>query len=159
MPKYQTTPMNSQYVGENLPGNRFWSGAQVKYLTQTERANYKLAMHGGKIYDIQGNLFDTSDASSVHSGDGRAIFVMDENGNIYASKHQAAGEFHHSSLSAGQPVAAAGELQVENGVLQAITDGSGHYTPSREFTQQAINELHSRGIDMTFVVIIGRWWG
>jgi hypothetical protein len=80
----------------------------------------------GKIYDANGRLFDTSTASTAHSGGGNAIFVMDANGNTFASKTQIVGEFHHSSLAAGQPVAAAGELRVEQGVLKAITDKSGH---------------------------------
>ena len=47
-------------------------------------------------------------ASTVFSGEGKAIFVMDENRDFYASKFQQVGRFHHSSLAGGEPVAAAG---------------------------------------------------
>lgn len=151
-PKFQTTPMKAAYNGENLPGNPIWAGSQVKYLTESERAAYKLEFRNGKIYDANGQLFDTGNAATAHSGDGRAIFVMDENGNFFASKHQAVGEFHHSSLAAGQPVAAAGELRVEQGVLQVISDKSGHYKPSSEFTRQALDSLNQNGIDTNKVV-------
>ena len=86
------------------------------------------------------------------SGTGRAIFVMDEAGNIYASKVQEVGRFHHSSLLAGKPVAAAGELEIENGVLKTLSDKSGHYQPTREFTQQAIDSLRRQGADMSSMV-------
>jgi hypothetical protein len=65
------------------------------------------------MYDASGAPFDTSDASTVFSAEGRAIFVMDENGDFYASKSQQVGRFHHSSLAGGEPVAAAGEMKVE----------------------------------------------
>jgi hypothetical protein len=149
-PKYRTTPMNDAYVGEDLPNNNIW-GTQVKYLSDAERAGYKLEFRDGKIYDSSGRLFDTQDAATAHSGGGRAIFVMDENGNIYASKVQQVGEFHHSSLAAGQPVAAAGEMSVQDGVLKVISDKSGHYTPGRTYTQQALDSLQSSGIDTSTV--------
>jgi len=56
---------------------------------------------------------------------------MDADGTFYASMEQAVGEFHHSSLVAGDPVAAAGELDVGQGVLEALSDKSGHYRPAR----------------------------
>ena len=60
----------------------------------------------------------TRDASSVFRGGvGHAIFVMEKDGTFYASKYQRVGEFHHSSLVAGRPVAAAGEIGVVDGTL------------------------------------------
>jgi hypothetical protein len=149
-PKYKTTPMKRQYVGEDQPGNAIW-GSQVKYLSESERAAYKLEFRNGEIYDSSGRPFDTSNARTAHSGRGRAIFVMDEDGNFYASKVQKVGEFHHSSLAAGQPVAAAGELDVENGVLKTISDKSGHYQPGRAYTDQALDSLQRSGVDTSNV--------
>jgi hypothetical protein len=147
----KTKPMLGSYKGENLPGNPIWGGKTVKYVTDTERTAYKLEFKDGKIYDAAGNLFDTSTASSAHSGGGNAIFVMDGRGNFFASKTQIVGEFHHSSLAAGQPVAAAGELVVEKGVLKGISDKSGHYRPTTDMTDQAVQVLQSNGVDMTGV--------
>jgi hypothetical protein len=70
---------------------------------------------------------------------------MDEHGNFFASKFHFVGRFHHSSLLAGAAVAAAGEIEVRNGQLIAISDRSRHYLPGREFTDQAI--LEKCGID------------
>jgi hypothetical protein len=150
-PSYNTKPMNPHFQGEHLPGNKIWRGKQVKYLSDAERSAYKLEIRNGKIYDANGQLFDTGDALSAHSGTGRAIFVMDEHGNFYASKKQIVGGFHHSSLLAGQPVAAAGELQVDKGVIKVISDKSGHYTPGRQFSQQAIDSLQRSGVDTSAV--------
>jgi hypothetical protein len=96
--------MLSQYVGEEVPGNQVWAGSAVRYLDAAERAPYALIFHNGRIFDADKNLFDTRDAETVHSDAPRAIFVMDANGTFYASKEQAIGEFHHSSLVGGAPV-------------------------------------------------------
>ena len=73
---------------------------------------------------------------------------MDNEGNLYASTRQIVGQFHHSSFLAGQPVAAAGELQVKNGILEYITNSSGHYWPTREMTQQAVERLRQAGVQI-----------
>jgi hypothetical protein len=45
-----------------------------------------------------GTVFDTQTATSLHTDEGgRAIFVMDENGNLCASNHQEIELFHHST--------------------------------------------------------------
>jgi len=50
-------------------------------------------------------------------------------------------------LQAGE-VAAAGELQIQKGKLEAISDSSGHYRPDNEMTGQAIDRLNDLGVDM-----------
>lgn len=100
------------------------------------------------LYDATGNLFDTAAAGSVQGGMGRAIFVMDESGNIYASLNHEVGQFHHSSFLAGGDVAAAGELEVVNGVVRFVNNQSGHYHPAPESLEQFAMELESfYGID------------
>lgn len=149
---YNTTPMLSAYVGEEVNPNPIW-GTPVEYLSTTERAQYALTFVSSAIRDASGNLFDTGDAATVHSSSGRAIFVMDENGEFYASKYQMVGDFHHSSLVAGAAVAAAGELEVDNGALKTISDKSGHYRPRRPYTDQAIDCLTQNGIDLQGVTL------
>ena len=46
----------------------------------------------------------------------------------------------------GKPVSGAGELEVSNGEVIGITDRSGHYTPTREMTQQTVQRLRDQGI-------------
>ncbi|WP_280449415.1 hypothetical protein [Nocardia brasiliensis] len=145
---YKSTGMDPRYAGEEVPGNSIWPGSHVKYLTEEERKAYQLTVKDGKIYDATGSLFDTSTAQTAHSGAGRAIFVMDEKGNLYASTNHAIGEFHHSSFLGGKPVSGAGELQVVNGELKLVTDQSGHYKPSREYTDQVLDRLRNQGVSI-----------
>ena len=85
-------------------------------------------------------------------GEGKAIFVMDETGRFFASKRQARGEFHHSSFLAGEPVAAAGEITVDQGVVKAVTLKSGHYKPREFFMDQFSTELGRRGVDTSGII-------
>jgi hypothetical protein len=112
------------------------------------REQHRITISDGLVYDARGNLFDTQNGVSAFgpSSNGRAIFVMDEHGNLYASTYQAFREFHHSSLLGGQDVAAAGELVVKDGRIELITDRSGHYMPDRSRTQQVLDQLESQGI-------------
>jgi hypothetical protein len=144
--RYRVTPMLPAYVGEHVPGNTIWDNSYVRYLTEDERKPYALTFRDGYIWNADGNLFDTTDAVSLHSDVARAIFVMDADGNFYAAKDHRTGEFHHSSLVAGAPVAAAGELEVVGGVLRVISDRSGHYRPRSVHTAQAIDRLEKNNI-------------
>ena len=97
-----TKPVNPQYQGENLPGNNVWPGQQVTYLDETGREAYRVIPRDGKLVDINGQPFDTAAGASAHSGAGKAIYVMDEQGNVYASNYHGVGEFHHSELHGRQ---------------------------------------------------------
>jgi hypothetical protein len=153
-PPYRVKPMLAEWKGEDVPGNPVWFPDAVEYLTEAERSQCALTLRDGKIWDADGMPFDTRDARTLHpDGSGRAIFVMDAAGNFYASKRHAPGEFHHSSLVAGAPVAAAGELEVVDGVLTAITDQSGHYKPSLPYTAQAIDRLRKNNISFQGVIM------
>ncbi|WP_163512263.1 hypothetical protein [Fodinicola acaciae] len=144
--EFKTTAMDSRYAGEHLPGNKVWPGSQVHYLDDAGRQQFRLFTKDGKLYDANGNPFDTSLGHSAHSGGGKAIFVMDKDGNLYASNFHSPGQFHHSSFLGGKPVASAGELSVRNGKLVELTDRSGHYKPAPEFTNQALSRLKAAGI-------------
>jgi RHS repeat-associated protein len=148
---YRTKAMDADYVGEDQPGNSVW-GSQVDYLSSARRQALELFVEGGALVDVNGVPFDTSTASSVFGGGGgRAIFVMDPHGHIYASKTQVVGRFHHSSFLAGQPVAAAGELQVDHGKLKLVSNRSGHYKPPGSLTNQLFAELQARGLNVAGV--------
>ena len=54
--------------------------------------------------------------------------------------------FHHSSFLAGAPVAAAGEMQVSGGIVDYISNQSGHYLPPGPFLEQAQQQLHLEGV-------------
>jgi uncharacterized protein YukE len=141
-----TKPMQTTFEGEHLPGNNVWPGKQVTYLDDAGRESYRVIPREGKLVDVNGQPFDTAGGVTHWSGDGRAIYVMDEQGNIYASNYQEVGKFHHSSLLGGKPVSSAGELEVRNGDLVRITDQSGHYRPTQAMTRQGVERLRAQGI-------------
>jgi hypothetical protein len=144
---YQTGGLKPDFLGEQYPGGPMGSPG-VKYLDDAVREQHRLTVHDGLIYNAKGLPFDTSSGVSAFgpSSNGRAIFVMDEHGNLYASTFQRFRDFHHSSLLAGGDVAAAGEILVRDGKIELLTDRSGHYAPGRSQTQQVLDQLESQGI-------------
>ncbi|HST66032.1 MAG TPA: hypothetical protein VLM05_12660, partial [Mycobacteriales bacterium] len=72
-----TKPMQTGFEGEHLPGNSIW-GTEVKYLDDAGRESYRVIPRDGKLVDVNGNPFDTTAGVTHWSGDGRAIYVMDE---------------------------------------------------------------------------------
>lgn len=98
----------------------------------------------GLLRDAAGNLFDTKGAGTV-TGKEKAIFVMAPDGKMYASLHQQAGIFHHSSFLAGDPVAAAGEIEVIDGLVTTASNRSGHYIPDQSYTYQFVEQLWRKG--------------
>lgn len=143
--------MLKDYVGEETGGK--FEGSKVKYLDEVERLDYQLTVKDGKLYDAKGKLFDTAGSKTLASGEGKAIFVMDESGVIYASKVHGMGVFHHSSFLGGKPVAAAGEVVVQNGVLTGVNRKSGHYLPTHKQLRQFVYQLREDGVDMQGVNI------
>lgn len=146
---YRTTPMNNAYVGEDRPGNAIW-GTAVEYLDSSKRRQYELFVKGSLLVDSNGVAYDTSASATAFSG-GRAIFVMDRTGQIYASTRHAVGKFHHSSFLSGQPVASAGELVVDHGKLKLVSNKSGHYHPTCALDDQVLSELRDRGLNVAGV--------
>jgi hypothetical protein len=138
-----TTSLLADYKDEQF-GAHF--GTSVKYLNREERKAYELTVRDGKIYDAQGQLFDSSAGKTAFGAQGKAIFVMDHDGKMYASLYNVTGKFHHSSFLAGQPVAAAGEIEVHNGVVVNVSRKSGHYRPTEAQLSQVAQNLNSHGI-------------
>jgi hypothetical protein len=148
--RYSGKPMNDRYRTETNgadPSNPF-RPSSVRRLTEVERESHRLYFdQDGVLRSARdGTAFDTRASMTEHSGSGRAIFVMDEQGNLYASNYQKIGVFHHSTLANGQPVATAGEISVLDGRIQHFTAASGHYTPGRAEMQQLVDELDRNGV-------------
>jgi hypothetical protein len=136
--------MMSRYSGEET--GEVW-GTRVKYMDTAERQEAKLTFDSftGLIFDPRGRLFDTT--SCMNGFDrGHAIFVMDHNGDCYASYTSIVGKIHHSTFLAGQPVATAGSMMVRNGQLLEVTRRSGHYRPTVGQHIQVVDSLQRRGI-------------
>jgi hypothetical protein len=137
--KYRGTP-NKMLDSDLMRG--------VTYLrTNRERAPFEVTIKDGKLYKADGKLLDTKSFESHWGGEGSAIFVMSKSGKLYVSP-QEVGKFHHSSLLAGDDVAAAGTLSVKKGRITEISDQSGHYLPKVEISAQFLKELKAQGVDL-----------
>lgn len=144
---YATTPLRPEFRGEHLPGNRQWGDKFVRYLSAEERGPYRLFAGNGLLYTSEQQPLDTTHTRTLWTPrGGRAIFVMDEYGWLYASPYHLLGEFHHSSLLAGAPVAGAGEISVVGGSVVLVSDHSTHYGPARRFTRQVVDSLARQGL-------------
>jgi hypothetical protein len=150
----ERSSVDSQFQGEDIPGKNDWHhrGGNVHYLSDAELSKHELTIRGGKLYDATGAPFDTSRATTW-AGRNAAIYVVHQDGKIYASTYQDVGRFHHSSLGQGQPVAGAGEIKVKDGVLQSINRQSGHYLPTPAQLEQVVRHLRKQGVDFTSAIV------
>ncbi|UGT59975.1 hypothetical protein [Nocardia asteroides] len=152
--RYETTPIQQQFRGEDQPGNAIWGGKHVRYLGAEERREFELSAHDGRLYNGIGLPYDTAAARTLWTPQGgRAIFVMDEYGTVYSAPYHLLGEFHHSSFLAGAPAAGAGEIAVREGEVLLISDQSSHYRPARRFTAQVVDSLRNQGLDTSSIRI------
>lgn len=121
--------------------------------------DHDLAKQGmTKIHFTSGRLFtdaactiplSTEKMVTHFSGPGKAIFVMGAAGNIHVSSH-VVGNRHHSSLLAGDDVACAGELQATAGILEWLSNKSGHYMPKVSHLLQVLHVLQKNTVPMVF---------
>lgn len=138
-PKYRTISMLEKYVGEENGIKINNINMKPQYLSREQIKKYEVEVVAGKlVYRDSKQLVDTNGRN--------AIYVMDENGRIYAGLPRQGGKYHHSSYLSGGDVSAAGEIQVNNGIIQKIDRTSGHYKPSPTEFNQVILELKNRGV-------------
>ena len=136
-PIYQ---LRSRYKGEDTIG--------VHYFGARQRAPHRAHACGDVLCDTQGVPLDPHLELAKHARrNGKAIFVIDPEGKLWVTFDQRYGRVHHSSLVAGGPVLAAGELLLEAGHLLSISNESGHYHPPPESIDVALVILNLMGID------------
>ncbi|KAI1160281.1 hypothetical protein F5B18DRAFT_675986 [Nemania serpens] len=133
---FQTMPLERKYVGESTRNT--WQDAQlsppyVTYYTSTQANTLKLHVKDGLLYDVNNVKFDTSEATVGESGVPAAIFILatDER-TIYASRQHMKYMFHDSTILAGGNVFSAGEISVNRGAIQWMSNASGHYKPDAQ---------------------------
>jgi hypothetical protein len=153
-------PLHSEYSGEENGLSKAMEYQKVKYFhTADEKNKYLFHITNGKLFTADQNLLNTLDGTFTYD-DGtqlenyaKAIVVMDENNQLYFHKNPEVYSIHHSSLAAGKSVKFAGEIKVKNGILVAVTDGSGHYTPSLRHTHTFLKHLEQSGVDLSTVQV------
>ena len=126
----------------------------VKYWTQEQRKAHQLFVKGGKLVDFRGVLLDPH-LEDVKNQDrsGGAIYVMDIYGRIFFSFDHKYGKIHHSTLVGGDPIATAGELFVQDGVLLSISNASGHYRPPATSLKRILDYLKAKGVSLEKVQV------
>lgn len=135
-----------------VEGKILWpkSVRTVEYDTDLAKRNLtRVEFRGGRLFMTNGQPLDTKLMVTAFSGPGYGIYVMSKEGHIHVSSH-AVGFRHHSSMLAGENVAGAGELQVNNGVLVWLSNKSGHYRPDLNMLLEVLHELQSSRVPTTF---------
>lgn len=130
-------------------------GQKPTYYHSADQPNpYKLDIQGGKL-GKGGEVLNTIGTlpAFIKDKSHRHMFTMSKVGEFYAAGvkegFQKHGRVHHTTMTGGQEAAAAGELQINKGKLEAISDSSGHYRPGAAMTYQALHRLHSQGMDLS----------
>jgi hypothetical protein len=130
----------------------------VKYQTKDEQKQTRVTLGGQLTWsgehpnqDKRNMLVDTSADSTWFSGVGTAIYAMSPRGDFHIASHQI-GRFHHSSLLGGDPVAAAGEIKVDKGVVKMASIKTGHYKAGEDNLRQLIRVFFKRGVSLNFEV-------
>lgn len=130
--------------------------ATTQYMNEAQREEHRMHFRPG--HDETGAENMRVSGGSLQKG-GNHIFVMDGEGQVFAKEGQAALDqkddtgrsvhVHHSSFLAGEAVAGAGEVKVDNqGFIKEVTDRSGHYLPGEQQTQQTLEELENKGVNL-----------
>ena len=149
-PRFETVPMLDMYAGEEHGGGHYKS--KVTYLSEEARETFRLYVKDGLLTDREGRKLDPDlDPAQNPEKNGFLIYVMTADGDIYWSFGQKKGEFHHSSLLAGAPVACAGDMSVIDGELLEISNSSGHYRPPPPMLDQVVQRLAEMGVDVSGV--------
>jgi hypothetical protein len=111
----------------------------VHYARKDERLrDLMLVPEDGLLYTAQGKLCDI----------GWSAYAVDRYGNLLIARANRTwthgltnAQFNHSTLAAGGPVICAGEIKIKNGLIEYISNESGHYRPSAEQLANAIYTL------------------
>ncbi|MEN6321586.1 MAG: hypothetical protein ABFD82_22920 [Syntrophaceae bacterium] len=109
----------------------------VKYVGPEARWRYQILFDGqGKMYRRSNKTStDTSQDALIDTTGVAWIFIIDKDGNCYASFGETPEDgkkFHHSTIMSGSSVILAGAIRVDKGVLKEIDNASGHYKPKKD---------------------------
>jgi hypothetical protein len=132
-----------------------WFQKGVKYINEKQtRDRYEVTFKSGQLLrrlrstDTEPVPLDKQEVVDAFTKKGNPsgalIWVMGS-GAFYS--HMAKiGRFHHSSFFQGGELTAAGEWDVEKGILKWISGQSGHYRPGFSFLADAVKALMPLGV-------------
>ncbi|KTD43438.1 Uncharacterised protein [Legionella longbeachae] len=130
-------------------GGKHGKNQKTIFFNPLERDSFRVDIHRG-LFMRMGEPISTHDSMS-HGKKGFAAFTLDVNGELSVFPHIDHDKtgIAHSSMNEGRPVVCAGEVQIENGKLKAITTYSGHYRPTLYNIYKALDYFQRRGVDVS----------
>ncbi|MDI9819427.1 MULTISPECIES: hypothetical protein [unclassified Legionella] len=109
------------------------NGLENKYIDKEKQKEYVI-----NLYEDEGDIFFSDSKNEWLDGEYLFVLTCEENPKLLCDK-----TMHHSFMANGKKVLAAGSLLFENGVLQEVTNDSGHYRPTDEEMLPVIKALYS----------------
>ena len=105
----------------------------VTYMPKLRRLQHMAYVEGNRLRGFDEQLLTTD----LNNG---WPYAIDQYGNLFtmAFPDPAVEQFNHSSFNAGKDVVCAGVIWVDQGVLVAIDNNSGHYKPSQADLHRAV---------------------
>ena len=133
---FDPLPMRREYEGENLR-----KASPVYYYPESGRAEIQTVIQGGLIFDAKGQKLTSYLNQS-------SLYVITPEGELFISRASIHGLIHHSSLSGGRPLLAAGQIVVKDGVVVAIDLQSGHYQFPERYSGFLSSWFGARGVSL-----------
>lgn len=117
-------------------------------LTADAKARCEIKIRDGLLHGADGKLFDSSDAPANQAGQaGCARYVMDHDGTLYAS--------NQAHLILPEPVAAAGQIRVQQGRVLMVNKTCPVYEPGEAQLDALVHSLVSRGVALSSSAVEG----
>jgi len=132
--------MRREYLGENLRPKD-----PVHYYDE-----HALKVH--LVFFRDGLILDHSGMPITSYLNQSSIYVITSDHRFLISRYSKHNLIHHSSLSAGAPLLASGELVIQDGVLLRINLESGHYRFPERYLEFVKSYLAERGVRLDVVV-------
>ena len=102
------------------------------YLSNEQQQQYVLQ------YSEEDSIFFANEGEQIEDGEYQFVLTCEEYPRLLYSD-----SLHHSALSNGKKVLAAGSLIFSDGYLEKITNNSGHYRPTDDEMLDVIKALHT----------------
>ena len=74
------------------------------------------------------------------------MVVFRSSANVQVAAFHRAQEFHHSSFISGRTVRCAGMIVIQQGIVTALNNNSGHYKPRKEHVLNFVRLLRGNGV-------------
>lgn len=98
------------------------------------------------VFPQAGRFYKDPILTVLHNTQDMEIYVVDEYNNYYTQIGNP-GVFNHSSFVRGKPIYCAGTILINQGVLEMISNDSGHYKPAPTLLKDVVDDLLVRGFD------------